>query len=217
MATKLLSILLYVIIRLLNLSYRYKFINREVFENSKKQNPQGIHTCALWHQNIIAVFLAHLGESYVVMASASKDGELIAGALKWVGHHPVRGSSKRGGSQALDLLIEKMKKENLSSVLTIDGPRGPAKKCKRGIIEIAKQTGVLIQPIHAVANNFWTFNSWDKFRLPKPFSTIQVIYGEPLSVPSNISLEEVTQYQEKIEQILNQLEQRFISIQGKNL
>ena len=209
MAIKLLSILLYLIIRLLNLSYRYKFINREVFEKSKKAHPQGIHACAFWHQNIIATFLAHLGESYVVMASASKDGELIANALKWVGHHPVRGSSKRGGTQALELMIEKMKTESLCSVLTVDGPRGPSKKCKRGVVEIAKQTGALIQPIYAIAESFWIFNSWDKFRLPKPFTTVRVLYGEPLKVPSNITIEEITHYQELVEQALNKLEENF--------
>lgn len=193
----------------MNLSYRYKFINREIFEGSKNHHPQKIHACAFWHQNIIATFLAHLGEHYVIMASASKDGELIANAIKWVGHHPVRGSSKRGGAQALELMIEKMKKENLSSVLTVDGPRGPARKCKRGVIELARQTGALIQPIHARADRYWTFNSWDKFRLPKPFSTITVVYGEPIAVPSNTGPEELTHYQEKVETVLNRLEETF--------
>ncbi len=193
----------------MNLSYRYKFINNEVFEGSKNHHLQKIHACAFWHQNIIAVFLAHLGEHYLVMASASKDGELIAGALKRVGHHPVRGSSKRGGGQALELMIERMKKESLSSVLTVDGPRGPARKCKRGVIELARQTGALIQPIHARADRYWTFNSWDKFRLPKPFSTITVVYGEPIAIPSNTSSEELTYFQEKVETILNRLDETF--------
>ncbi len=209
MGTKLLSFVLFIIIRLLNWSYRYRFPNREVFEKSKINHPQGIHACAFWHQNIIATFLAHLGEHYVIMASASKDGELIANAIKWVGHHPVRGSSKRGGAQALELMIEKMKKESLSSALTVDGPRGPVRKCKRGVIELARQTGALIQPIHARADRYWTFNSWDKFRLPKPFSTITVVYGEPIEVPSNTGPEDLTHYQEKVETVLNRLEETF--------
>lgn len=207
MGIKILSFLLYLILRLINLSYRYKFINLEVFENSKKAHPQGIHAAAFWHQNIIGVFLAHLGKHYAVMASASKDGELIAGALKRVGHHPVRGSSSRGGKKALDLMIEKMKNESLSSVLTVDGPRGPAHKCKRGVIELARQTGAQIIPVTAVADRYWSFKSWDKFRLPKPFSVVTVIYGEPFAVPSNTSIQEFTYYQEKVETILNKLEE----------
>jgi len=215
MIIKLLSMLLYLTVRLLHLSYRYKFINKEVFEKSKKAHPQGFHTCAFWHQNIVPTFLSHLAHPYILMASSSKDGELITGALRRVGHHPVRGSSKRGGTKALENMIEKMKTESLCSALTVDGPRGPAKKCKRGIVEIAKQTGALILPVYAEADHYWSFNSWDKFRLPKPFTTIHILYGEAISVPNTIELSEVITYQEKVEQALLGLEEKIKTRKNK--
>ncbi len=209
MKIKFLSLLLYWIVRLLHVSYRYRFLNREVFEGSKQSHPQKIHAVAFWHQNIISTFLAHLDVSYVLMASASKDGELIASAAKRVGHDLVRGSSKRGGAQALELMIKKMKSEGLSGALTVDGPRGPAKKCKRGVIELATQIPCLIQPILSVSDAYWTFNSWDKFRLPKPFSKIYTLYGNPISVPENISMDDVVIYQEQVEKELLRMEEQI--------
>ena len=113
-------------------------------------------------------------------------------------------------------MIEMMRIKHIPAVLTIDGPRGPAKKCKRGIVEIAKQTGAMIQPIHAEASSYWIFNSWDKFRLPKPFSTIYVLYVEPIAVDSQITLDQVPFFQEKVEQNLLQLEIKFNALKEKN-
>ena len=58
-------------------------------------------------------------------------------------------------------------------------PSGPAHEVKPGIIDMARRAGVPIVPYVPVPESCWTFNSWDRFRLPKPFSKIYVYYGAP--------------------------------------
>lgn len=90
--------------------------------------------------------------------------------------------------------------DGLPGAVTVDGPKGPAKKVKPGIIVMAQKANIPIVPYAPLARSFWEFNSWDKFRLPKPFSLIDVYYGEPIDV-SKMTMEEA---QAALENGLNQ-------------
>jgi len=72
--------------------------------------------------------------------------------------------------------------------LTVDGPRGPRRVLKSGIVDIGRRTGVAVVPFAAVADRSWVLHkSWDQFQVPKPFATIHVVYGEPVTVPAGAS------------------------------
>lgn len=143
---------------------------------------------ALWHQNLIAAVLAESGRmSFATMVSRSKDGDAMAYVVQALGHTPARGSARRGprdkgGGQALEALIEQIRAGRAAGI-TVDGPTGPAHKVKAGIVDMAAATGVPIIPYLAIADRYWSFNSWDRIRLPKPFSTIHAYYGPPVPQP----------------------------------
>jgi lysophospholipid acyltransferase (LPLAT)-like uncharacterized protein len=65
---------------------------------------------------------------------------------------------------------------------TPDGPRGPRRELKQGVVAAAQRAAVRILPIHADADRAWRFASWDRFMLPKPFARVRVAYGEPFLV-----------------------------------
>ena len=66
--------------------------------------------------------------------------------------------------------------------ITVDGPRGPARVAEAGAVWLAGPTGQPILPFHLEADRFWTTRSWDRAQVPKPFSTVAVVLGEPIEV-----------------------------------
>lgn len=188
--------LIYYFMRLLDLTYRYEYIDQNGQKNGDKTRPQ-FFIYALWHQNIIAAILAHRGlkEQFTMIVSESGDGEFVAQACIKFGHQPVRGSSSKGGKRAMLEMIRNVK-NGLKGVITVDGPRGPRHTVKYGIIEIAKHAEVAIVPMCPYPAKFWTFSkSWDLFRVPKPFTKITVVFGNPILIPkdSEISTDEYAQ------------------------
>ena len=69
-------------------------------------------------------------------------------------------------------------------VITPDGPRGPAYELGPGIIFLAQKSGAAVVPINMEYSAYWRVKSWDKFILPRPFSKVRVIFGQPHHVKS---------------------------------
>ena len=123
------------------------------------------------------------------MASRSKDGEIIALWLERNGYRATRGSSSRGGGQALRELVRHVRAGG-HAALTVDGPRGPAREVQAGIVQLAKLTGGWILPITSSASRPRFLSSWDRYLLPMPFSRGVVAYGEPFPIPAGLPEEE---------------------------
>lgn len=197
--------IMYFIVRLFDLTYRYRFHSQEKLDQAKGMSEKGNYLLAIWHQNLFQGILAQTGKRYVVIVSKSKDAEPVAFTCSNLGHQVARGSSRakdgrdKGGRAAMEEMTGFLK-EGLPGAVTVDGPKGPAKKVKPGIIKMAQSAGIPIVPYAPYGRSFWEFNSWDKFRLPKPFSVIDIYYGDPIDV-RGLSMEEA---QEKLEQGLNQ-------------
>ena len=181
------SFFIFLITRLFHLSYRYRFFNNEVLQKLKRENKNFIF--AIWHQNLFAGILAQTGLRHIVIVSKSNDAAPVAFTCEQLGHLVVRGSSRKGnvdknGQAAKSEMIECLLAGHPGAV-TVDGPKGPALKVKPGIIDMAIKAQVVIVPYLITPKCYWQFKSWDKFRLPKPFSKIVVSYGEPIKVGEN--------------------------------
>lgn len=209
---RILGNLIYFVCRLLELTYRCeeKFGSLSL---AKGYHPSGAHIFGIWHQNLVSSILSGRKYGpYGTLASASKDGEIITTAIKKLNLIPIRGSSKKGGLKAKNQMIE-MIQSGLPCALTIDGPTGPLYEIKSGIIEIAQTTGIPIVPHTALAKNYWILEkSWDKMRIPKPFTKIFTYTGEPIWVPKDLPRERYTEIKEQIkkelfreEEILNEI------------
>ena len=116
-----------------------------------------------------------------LMISDHFDGEMIAKSVSYFGFDTIRGSSTRGGIKALK---ESFKKIDLghSIAITPDGPKGPRHSIADGIISIAQKKELQIVAFSYIASSKWIMNSWDKFIIPKPFSTIDFYASEPFSL-----------------------------------
>jgi len=140
----------------------------------------------LWHGQMLLSIQAHRHEGIVTMASRSKDGEIIALWLERNGYAVVRGSTTRGGGQALREMVRHVR-SGRHAALTVDGPTGPARVVQPGIVQLARLTGGWILPITSSSAKPRFLASWDRYLLPLPFSRNVVAYGEPFPIGDDLS------------------------------
>ncbi len=151
----------------------------------------------------ISVWLLR-NQELTALISGSDDGEVIYDVFAHFGYQAVRGSTTRGGIPALKQLI-KLLKDKTSVAITPDGPLGPPEKIQSGVVLLAKYSGVPIIPWHYEAKHLWKLKSWDRHKIPKPFTTIVESFGEPFHVPKELLPEEVPVICGKLEAILQEL------------
>jgi len=137
---------------------------------------------AFWHESFLAP--AKMRTAVKVLISQSADGELIAQVCRHLGLGTIRGSSKRGGVEALLQLLDEGGRTHLA--ITPDGPCGPRRQLKSGVVLLASSTGLPIVPIGIGFTHAWRFRSWDRFAVPRPGSTVVGVLGPPLVVPRNL-------------------------------
>ena len=116
-----------------------------------------------------------------VMISEHFDGELIARTIAHFGFASIRGSSKKGGAKVLIQAL-RMMQQGYDIAITPDGPRGPRHSVAPGIVVLAQKYNAYIVPFTYSASRYWQLRSWDRFIVPKPFSTLTFTIGEPFSV-----------------------------------
>jgi hypothetical protein len=138
---------------------------------------------ALWHGRILPGLHYFRNRGIVVITSQNFDGEWIARILHRFGFGTARGSSSRGGARALVQLRQDLA-AGRAAAFTVDGPRGPARVVQAGAAFLAGATGQPVLPYHIESHRHWTLNSWDRTQIPKPFSTVALVIGEPIRVES---------------------------------
>jgi lysophospholipid acyltransferase (LPLAT)-like uncharacterized protein len=162
--------------------------------------------CVLWHNRLFVA--SHLFQKYFRgtemygLISPSRDGAWLSEVYRNMGIHAIRGSTRRGGRNALIEMIDAIRKGHTVAI-TPDGPRGPRYFVKPGIITLAKETHVPILIAGIRMHSAWRFNSWDRFYLPKPFSRISVTCG--MILPENYAELSAKQLQKLIQTILDKI------------
>jgi hypothetical protein len=91
---------------------------------------------------------------------------------------------------------------------TLDGPRGPACVAQPGAVWLAHATGNPLLPFHLEAGSAWTLRSWDRTQIPKPFTNVALVVGEPISVAEHATEAELEAARVVLEQRLTELERR---------
>jgi len=158
----------------------------------------------IWHGRLLNVVHDLRKQKVHAIAGTHKDADLISQiATKW-GWHVMRGSSKEKGDVAYKDMIRNLKQKGSLVFITPDGPTGPAKVPKPGVIRAAQATGAAIIPIHAISTRHWRFTNWDTFFVEKPFGKIFLEYGEPIFFNRDQSFETCA---ETLIQHMDQLEQ----------
>jgi lysophospholipid acyltransferase (LPLAT)-like uncharacterized protein len=143
---------------------------------------------AVWHGRILLAPWANEwlrrtrgARAVAVLASRSRDGEIVSRYVHKFGLQVVRGSSSRGGAVGLRGLATALQ-EGLDVALVPDGPRGPRGQLQPGVVALAALTGAPVVPLGVGVSPARRLNSWDNFLIPLPFARCAVVFGEPLPV-----------------------------------
>jgi lysophospholipid acyltransferase (LPLAT)-like uncharacterized protein len=138
------------------------------------------------------------------LISPSVDGELGAMLVRRFGGAVIRGSSTHTGARALRDYYQALVKDNISPVITPDGPRGPRFRFKPGALLLAQMSGRPVLPMSYAASRAWLIK-WDKFVIPVPFARIALAIGPPVYVPRVIGPAGLEGLQQQMEQELKRL------------
>ena len=160
-----------------------------------------------WHDRLFMAAYLWRESGYAVLVSQSFDGEYISRAAQRLGYGVVRGSSTRGGARAMLKMVE-LAADKIPVVFMIDGPKGPRYEAKMGACLLAKKTQNPICPIIIEPERFWTVKSWDKLRIPKPFSRAKVFVGRPIRVAPDADEAELENKRLELQASLNELVRR---------
>jgi len=155
---------------------------------------------ASWHQRFFGgFFLAKIFKwSPCIMISKSRDGDFISRIVQHVGWIPVRGSSSRGGREALRAMVQGVNENKIGGHI-VDGPTGPPRVIKPGLISLAQSANAVICPTLASYEKAWIANSWDRFMVPKPFSRVLLRFGSIIPVPEITNDDQFESFRKEVE------------------
>ena len=160
-------------------SWRFRLHHRERWQRLVDAQRPFIYL--LWHEALLPLLWQHRRQQVTIVVSEAREGQYLSDYARRIGYQLLPGSSTRGGARALLGAIRALE-DGSTVAITPDGPRGPRREIKPGVVHAAQRTGAMILPLHAVASSAWSARSWDRMFLPKPFARVKLGYGEPFSV-----------------------------------
>ena len=175
------------LIRLLGVTLRYREIGTP--GSHADDNPNTRVYC-LWHRSLLSVAWHFRKRNIAILISPSFDGELITHTIRRLGYTPVRGSSSRGGAIGLLAMQRCLEVDDNTrcnyAAFTADGPRGPLYRAKPGAVKLAQQLSGGVGIFYAAPMHAWQLRSWDRFLIPKPFTTIVLAWEKPIPVTAEL-------------------------------
>jgi len=156
---------------------------------------------AFWHESFLVP--AFVRTRVHALISHHADGELITQVCRGLRYGVIRGSTSRGGVAALRELLRSARKGHL--LVTPDGPRGPRRRIQPGLIYLASHTGLPIIAVGVGFSHAWRARSWDRFAVPRPWSTLFVVLSEPIAVPPDLTRSQLDDYRLRVEEHFRRL------------
>ncbi|MFA6318542.1 MAG: glycosyltransferase N-terminal domain-containing protein [Elusimicrobiota bacterium] len=170
----------YLYVTLVGWTTRWRVTGGERRESLRRSGRRFIY--AFWHQRQVFLTCSHRGDPARVLVSRSRDGEIVARLMGLSGIGTVRGSSSRGAAAALKEMAG-LVAEGSDLGITPDGPKGPAREVKPGVLFLAQKLGIPILPIaSSLTHRLVLRRSWDRFHVPLPFGRAIIRYGTPIEV-----------------------------------
>ena len=175
------------LIGLAGLTTRKVWINRHVLESLTAQGQN--YLLALWHNNLVYFTYILREFDITVLASRSRDGTNIGRVAAFFGIGVAWGSTADRAFEGLRAIYRLLRGGKNVTVMP-DGPLGPRYELKPGVVALARRTGVPIVPIAFSGASVIEFRSWDRMKLPRPFSRVALYVGDPIWIAKDADEEE---------------------------
>jgi lysophospholipid acyltransferase (LPLAT)-like uncharacterized protein len=181
------------------IDFKWAFYDPRIDANVAKRK----YILMFWHENILCPLFFRRHSPITMLLSEHGDAELVSQAAQFVGMKCIRGSSTRGGANAIKQFAQLREHDILAFVP--DGPRGPYRHMAEGAIFLASKVQLPVVLLGVGYDRAWRMNSWDKFVVPKPFSRGRIISSPMISIPSRLTRFDREHYRQKLETLLTQL------------
>jgi len=193
------------LIRGLGRTWRVRRIGRVELAPMPLQTQRVVY--AAWHRSVLINAFVHRDCGVCVGVSEHADGEWAARISESLGFATARGSSTRGSLRLLRELLLLADQQVSSIALTPDGPKGPARQSKPGVLYFASRLGWPLVPIATAASPMKELRSWDRFSIPLPLARVVVAYGEPLILSRDEKDDQLLARAKDLDRALNSLEE----------
>lgn len=179
--------------------YHYLHFGPDIRPTTAKPHERYIY--AFWHENMLLLSY-HYGRPDVwILISHHADGQLIAEITGKLGFRAVRGSTTRGGAEAVRQMLQIGTRDHLA--ITPDGPRGPRRKVQPGLLYTAARTGMPIVAAGISYKRAWRASSWDRLAFPYPFTRGVCIVTAPIYVPQDLDKSGIESYRQFMQETLD--------------
>ena len=199
------------VVRIVSKTWKFEWVDGEETFRRIRESGDPVIVCA-WHNRMlgnIAFIYRHWSKRGIpmgVLISRSRDGDIGSRVGELLGGTIIRGSPNRGALGSLKALIRLVRNERISTIIFPDGSRGPKYRAKIGPVGLARIAGAPLAPMSWDADRKWVLEkSWDQYRIPKPFATIRIAWGEPIDVPKSAD-------EDRMEAQRKALEERLIAL-----
>jgi hypothetical protein len=199
-------------IRILWRTYRVeKIIGADIADRIRHSDTP--YAPCFWHQNLVLAGMMiydwrhNGGYKPCLVISASVDGDVPSRFVEDLGGRVIRGSSNHGGAKVLRDMT-RVFREGYSVFTTADGPTGPNRTFKEGVVLMSRVANVPMAPIAFAVDRAWYLKRWDSFMIPKPFARVVMAFGEPVSVPKGTPVRELERWRLEMENAVNDLVER---------
>jgi lysophospholipid acyltransferase (LPLAT)-like uncharacterized protein len=180
------------------LAYRYRSLGADV--NPHRRDLPGRYIYAMWHETMLVPLYTYARPDIHVLVSQHADGQLLAEGCRHLRIPLVRGSATSGGVDAVRRLLRLLPSTHLA--LTPDGPRGPRRRVKPGLVYLAARTGLPIVPVGFGLQRPWRMASWDCFAIPRPWSRATCVTATAMHVPREADADQLEVCRRHVEEAL---------------
>ncbi|MGL6226128.1 MAG: lysophospholipid acyltransferase family protein [Thermoguttaceae bacterium] len=156
-----------------------------------------------WHEYILVPLYLRRNCNLTMLLSQHRDGHVLEQVANIFGFDCVRGSSYRGGVQAIRQMMEAAGSGHLT--ITPDGPRGPRRKLAIGAIYLASKLQFPLVLLGTGIQKPWRMKSWDRFAVPRPCSRVRLVVSPDIWVPQQANREVLEHFRQKTETLMNDL------------
>lgn len=179
---------------------------------------RGRYIYCAWHDVVLMPIMCRVSirrytpaNRIAALVSQHQDGSYLAEMMRHFTIESIRGSTSRGGARALRQMMDEVREQHV--FITPDGPRGPRRQLKDGILFLASVTGLPIVPTGWAAEAFWSIRgSWTDFVIPRPWSRYVGILGTPFVVPPDLPREQLGLYRARLQAEMDRLDGQAVDI-----
>ena len=193
--------MIYLTLRLIFWTVRKRFVIVDLDSLAYTPDAKGRFLYCTWHDSILLPLFLGRPHHMSAIVSQHRDGDYLTDLMRKLKIHCVRGSSTSGGVEALREAIKVAQERHIT--ITPDGPRGPRRELKDGIVFLASKARRPIVATGFYCERCWKIQGrWTDLVVPKPFSKVHMVLSEPIHVPHKISRDELRQFTQAVQETM---------------